>query len=198
MNRLSVALVVLGLAGSACWFSKTPQTPQPQKLTFIPASTLGPGDVFEVKVYDEKDISGVHRVSSSGSIDFPLVGRVQIDGLTSTDAAELIRGKLAENYMRDPQVSVFIKEYNSKKVSVFGQVSKPGTFKFEDGMTVIQAVSMAGGFSKLAAKDDTNVTRLVEGLEKKYPIPVEAIAQGKARNFLLQPGDIVYVPESIW
>ena len=65
-------------------------------------------------------------------------------------------------------------------------------------MTVITAVSMAGGFTKLAAKNDTNVTRLEEGDEKKYFVPVEAIAQGKAKNFSLQPGDIVYVPESIW
>jgi polysaccharide export outer membrane protein len=95
-------------------------------------------------------------------------------------------------------VSIFIKEYNSKKISVFGQVNKPGTFKYEDKMSVTQAVSMAGGFTKMAAKDDTNVTRIEEGEEKKYPVPVESIAQGQAKNFYLQPGDIVYVPESIW
>ena len=198
MNRLSVAFVVLGLALSACWFARTPETPQPPERAFVPASTLGSGDVFEVKVYDEEELCGIHRVSSAGSIDFPLIGRMQIDGLTSADTAELIRRKLAESMLRDPQVSVFIKEYNSKKISVFGEVSKSGTFKFDDGMTVIQAVSMAGGFTKMAAKDETNVTRLVEGDEEKYPVPVEAIAQGRAKNFFLQPGDIVYVPESIW
>jgi len=137
-------------------------------------------------------------VTSAGGLDVPLIGVVQVDGLSSSDAAALIERKLGERYLRDPQVSIFIKEYNSKKVSVFGQVSKPGTFKFEDGMSVIQAVSMAGGFTEKAAKDDTNVTRLIDGSERKFPVPVESIARGEAKNFFLQPGDIVYVPESIW
>jgi polysaccharide export outer membrane protein len=118
--------------------------------------------------------------------------------MTSSDAADQIQKRLGAKYLKNPQVNIFIKEYNSKKVSVFGQVQKPGTFKYEDRMTVIQAVSMAGGFTNLAAKDDTNVTRLVDGMERKYPVPVESIAQGQAKNFLLEPGDIIYVPESIW
>jgi polysaccharide export outer membrane protein len=198
MKRLIVGIMVLAMGVSACWFRKAPVTPEPPSHTYTPASTLGPGDVFEVKVYDEKDLSGIYRVSSSGTINFPLIGKVAVDGLTSSDAAESIQGRLGEKYIKHPQVSILIKEYNSKKISVFGQVNKPGTFKYEDRMTVIQAVSMAGGFTKMAAKDDTNVTRLVSGAEVKYPVPVESIAQGQAKNFLLEPGDIIYVPESIW
>lgn len=194
----SQAWLLLPLLLASCWFSRTPQTPEVSHPTMVTASTMGPGDVFEVKVYDEKDLSGVYRVSSTGTINFPLVGKLRVEGLTSSSLADLIQKKLAERYLRNPQVSILVKEYNSKKVSVFGQVNKPGTFPYEEGMTVIQAISMAGGFSKLAAKNDTNVTRLVSGEERKYPVPVEAIAEGKARNFLLKPGDIIYVPESIW
>jgi protein involved in polysaccharide export with SLBB domain len=197
MRRIFVSVMVLSLL-SGCWFRKAPETPDAVVHEYTPASTLGPGDVFEVKVYDEKDLSGIYRVSSAGSISFPLIGKVQVEGMTSTDAADLIQGRLGEKYLRNPQVSLFIKEYNSKKISVFGQVNKPGTFKYEDNMSVTQAVSMAGGFTKMAAKDDTNVTRIEAGEEKKYPVPVESIAQGQAKNFYLQPGDIVYVPESIW
>lgn len=197
MRRMLVSVVILAVV-SGCWFRKTPETPDVVVHKYTPASTLGPGDVFEVKVYDEKELSGIYRVSSAGSISFPLIGKVQVEGMTSTDAADLIQGRLGEKYMRNPQVSIFIKEYNSKKISVFGQVNKPGTFKYEDNMSVTQAVSMAGGFTKMAAKDDTNITRIEEGEEKKYPVPVESIAQGQAKNFYLQPGDIVYVPESIW
>ncbi len=193
-----IPILLLSLTTSACWWAKTPQTPVVKHPVLVPASTLGSGDVFEVKVYNEKELSGIYRVSSAGTILFPLVGKLEVDGLTSSDAAEEIQRRLGEKYLRNPQVSILIREYNSKKVSIFGQVTKPGTFKYEDGLSVIQAVSMAGGFTKLAAKNDTNVTRLVEGEEKKYPIPVEAIAQGKAKNFFLRPGDIVYVPESIW
>ncbi len=198
MRRLLISSVVLSVGLSACWFSRTPETPKVSLTAVRPASTLGPGDVFEVKVYDEKDLSGIYRVSSNGSISFPLIGKVQVDGLAGSDAADLIQSRLGEKYLRNPQVSILVKEYNSKKVSVFGQVNKPGTFRFEDRMTVIQAVSMAGGFTKLAAKNDTSITRIVEGDEKKFPVPVEAIAEGKAKNFALRPGDIVYVPESIW
>lgn len=197
MRRMLVSVVILAVV-SGCWFRKTPETPEVVVHKYTPASTLGHGDVFEVKVYDEKELSGIYRVSSAGSISFPLIGKVQVEGMTSTDAADLIQGRLGEKYLRNPQVSIFIKEYNSKKISVFGQVNKPGTFKYEDAMSVTQAVSMAGGFTKMAAKDDTNITRIEEGEEKKYPVPVESIAQGQAKNFYLQPGDIVYVPESIW
>ena len=197
MRRILVSVVILAVV-SGCWFRKTPETPDVVVHKYTPASTLGHGDVFEVKVYDEKELSGIYRVSSAGSISFPLIGKVQVEGMTSTDAADLIQGRLGEKFLRNPQVSIFIKEYNSKKISVFGQVNKPGTFKYEDNMSVTQAVSMAGGFTKMAAKDDTNITRIEEGAEKKYPVPVESIAQGQAKNFYLQPGDIVYVPESIW
>ena len=105
---------------------------------------------------------------------------------------------LQNGYFRRPQVSVLVKEYNSKKVFVFGEVQKPGTFPFEENMSVVQAVTLAGGFTKTAAKNNTNVTRLVDGQEQKLRVPVEEIAIGQTRNFLLQPGDIVFVPESFF
>lgn len=183
---------------SACWWSRTPETPQIHFVAAQPASTLGAGDVFEVKVYEEPDLSGMYRVSTAGTINYPLLGEVRVEGMTSNTLADKLQQLLGEKYLKNPQVSIFIKEYNSKKISVFGQVNKPGTFPYEEGMTVIEAVSMAGGFTKTAAEDDTSVTRIVEGEEKKFRVPVEAIAKGKTRNFALKPGDIVYVPESIW
>jgi polysaccharide export outer membrane protein len=197
-QRWKMVMIVVLVSLCACWWSTPPETPEVPVHKYTPASTLGPGDVFEVKVFDEKEMSGVYMVNSAGTINFPLIGKVQVEGMTASDAADSIQARLGEKYLRNPQVNIFIKEYNSKKVSVFGEVNKPGTFKYEDRMTVIQAVSMAGGFTKMAAKDDTNVTRLVDGDEQKFPVPVEAIAKGQAKNFYLEPGDIIYVPESIW
>jgi polysaccharide export outer membrane protein len=198
MNRWFLMFCLLFVL-PGCWWKASPETPQPGvEPGKTSSSTLGPGDVFEVKVYDEKELSGIYRVSSSGLIDFPLVGRLKASGLTSSDMSALLKKELGSKFLRDPQVSIFIKEYNSKKISVFGEVSKPGTFMFEDGMSVIQAVSMAGGFTKMASKNNTNITRLVDGVEKRYTIPVEAIASSEAKNFFLLPGDIIYVPESIW
>ena len=87
---------------------------------------------------------------------------------------------------------------NSKKIFVFGEVQKPGTFPYEDGMSIIQAVTLAGGFTKTAAKNNSNVTRIVDGQEQKIRVPVEDIGVGKEPNFQLQPGDIVFVPESFF
>lgn len=162
------------------------------------ASTLGPGDVIEVRVYQEPELSGVYQVGSAGDVVFPLCQRVVVGGLAPNAAADALRACLAAGFMKDPQVSVLVKEYNSKKVFVFGEVQKPGTFAFEDGMSVVQAVTLAGGFTKTAARNSTSVTRRVRGQEVKVKVNVQDIALGKAPNFTLEPGDIVYVPESLF
>ncbi len=162
------------------------------------ASTLGSGDLIEVRVFQEPDLSGAYRLSSEGTIDFPLCGKVALVGRTSSEAADALTQCLAEGYLKRPQVTVLVREFTSKKIFVFGEVQKPGTFPFDENMNVIQAITLAGGFTKLAAKNDTNVTRLVEGREVKIRVPVEDIGVGRERNFALQPGDIVFVPESLF
>ena len=161
------------------------------------SNTLGPGDLVEVRVFQEPDHSGIWRVSPEGTIDYPLCGKVALEGRTTSTAADSLRECLTR-YLRRPQVSVLIREYNSKKIFVFGEVQKPGTFPHDGEMTIIQAITLAGGFTKLAAKNSTNVTRIVEGQERKIRVPVEDIGVGREKNFLLQPGDIVFVPESFF
>lgn len=164
----------------------------------VNASTLGPGDVLEVRVYREPELSGIYQVGSEGDVVFPLCQRVVVNGLTPNGAADRLRACLASGFLRDPQVSVVVKEYNSKKVFVFGEVQKPGTFVFQDGMSVVQAVTIAGGFTKTAAQNATSVTRRVNGQEVRVKVNVQDIALGKAPNFILEPGDIVFVPESLF
>lgn len=161
-------------------------------------TSLGPGDVFDVRVYDENQLSGTYRVSAEGAISFPLIGAVRVVGLTPAAASKEIEGKLSQGYLRSPQVSIFVKEYNSKKVSVLGQVAKPGTFTYTDGMTVVEAVVLAGGFTPIAAKNDTVVTRTDKGNKLRINAPVESISEGKERNLCIRPGDIVFVPERIF
>jgi protein involved in polysaccharide export with SLBB domain len=164
----------------------------------VRASTLGPGDLVEVRVHQEADLSGVFRISPEGTIDFPLCGKVRMSGTTSSEAADALTSCLGSKYLRSPQVTVLVREYTSKKIFVFGEVQKPGTFPYEDQMSIIQAITIAGGFTKLAAKNSISVTRLVDGAEKKMRIAVEDIGTGRERNFFLQPGDIVFVPESFF
>ena len=162
------------------------------------ATTLGPGDLMEVRVFQEPELSGLYQVGGQGDLIFPLCRRVVVGGLTANGAAEKLRGCLSEGFLRDPQVTVLVREFNSKKVFVFGEVQRPGTFAYQDGMSIIQAVTLAGGFTRTAAQNSTSVTRRIDDQEVKAKIPVQDIALGKAANFLLQPGDIVYVPESLF
>jgi protein involved in polysaccharide export with SLBB domain len=159
----------------------------------IQASALGPGDEIAIRVYLHQDLDGTYTVSPTGTIMFPLVGEFPCEGLTATDLATRLRSRLADGYLRDPHVIVTVKTFNSKKVYVLGQVRKPGRFAFADGMSVVEAVTLAGGFAPLAEKNYTIVTRN----DRRIPVPVEKIMQGLAKNFLLQPGDIVYIPQTI-
>jgi len=194
---LAVLILVAGCVRRAP--APTPETgPAVAAPEALGASALGPGDVFEVRVYGEPELSGVYRVGPKGEIAFPLCRTVRVGGLTASETADKLHACLADGFIRNAQVTVIVKEYNSKKVFVFGEVQKPGTFVYEDGMTVIQAVTLAGGFTRTASQNGTSVTRLVDGQEMKVKVPVQDIALGKATNFVLRPGDIVFVPESMF
>ena len=162
------------------------------------ASTLGPGDMLEVRVFQEAELSGIWRVSSEGNIDFPLCGRVSVQGKTSSDAADALTECLQKGYLKRPSVSVLIREYNSTKIFIFGEVAKPGAFPYEENMNIIQAVLLAGGFTKAAAKNSANITRIIDGQERKIKVAVQDIGVGIEKNFLVQPGDIIFVPESLF
>jgi protein involved in polysaccharide export with SLBB domain len=162
------------------------------------SSTLGAGDLLEVRVFEEADLSGPYRVSPGGTIDFPLCGKVKVEGLNGSGTADLLTKCLGEKYLKRPQVSVLVREYNSKKIFVFGEVQKPGTFPYDEDMSVIQAITVAGGFGKLASKNDVAVTRLVNGKETKIRVRVADIGTGREKNLKLLPGDIVFVPESLF
>lgn len=164
----------------------------------LPSTTLGPGDVFEVRVYQEKELSATYQVGSDGAIQFPLIGRVELAGKTPHEASDLIASRLADGFLRDPQVSIFVKEYNSKRIYVMGQVAKPGAFAYEDDMNILRVIILAGGFTKLAAKNKVLVTRSAKDGDQQIVVRVEDVGRGEAPNVPLKPGDIVFVPESIF
>jgi polysaccharide export outer membrane protein len=196
--RSSLLVVwVAALAAAGCTRRSAARVEAPPSVQ-VNASTLGPGDVLEVRVYREAELSGIYQIGSEGDVVFPLCQRVVVNGLTPNGAADKFRECLAAGFMRDPQVSVVVKEYNSKKVFVFGEVQKPGTFVYQDGMSIVQAVTVAGGFTRTAAQNATSVTRRVKGQEVRVKVNVQDIALGKAPNFTLEPGDIVFVPESLF
>ncbi len=160
------------------------------------ALVLGPGDVLEVRVYGETDLGGVYTVLAEGVINFPLCGKLPVAGLTVVGVSDAITRCLEQGYLRRPRVTAELKQFNSMQVFIFGEVQKPGAYAFGPGMTIIHAVGQAGGFLRSASKNNVNITRIIDGREVKVPLRVEDIVTGRERNFELQPGDIIFVPES--
>ncbi len=157
------------------------------------------GDIFDVRVYGEEDLTGTFQVAQDGSIDYPFIGRVRVAGLEPTEVADLITHKLkGEQYLKNPQVSILVKEYNSKRVSVIGAVAHPGTFPLSPGMTVVQAITEAGGFSPLASKNSTALTRTIDGHRRTYHLRAGDVSEGQGRDLTIRAGDIIYVPERIF
>jgi protein involved in polysaccharide export with SLBB domain len=187
---------MLGLAALAACASAPEEPVAAPRPTGAPAA-LGPGDVFEVRVFGEQDLSGDYRVGADGSIDFPLIGRIAVEGSTPAELSVTLATAL-KTFVRQPQVSIFVKELKSKKVYVFGQVQKPGTFNFEQGMNIIQAITLAGGFAQLANKSSAFVTRVVLGKEQRLEVSITDIGDGRVPNFEILPGDIIFVPESMF
>lgn len=184
--------VAIGCGGN----TKVVAPPMPDMKVLMQSATLGPGDVIEIRVYQEKELSGLYRVGPSGEFEFPLIGSVNALSTTPGQLVQQLTERLRNDYLVNPQVSVFVKEFNSKKIFVLGQVRKPGTFRYESEMTIVQAVTLAGGLKALASRNRIILTRVEKGDEKKYVIPFSQISEGVVKNVFLQPGDIIYAPES--
>jgi protein involved in polysaccharide export with SLBB domain len=161
---------------------------------------MGVGDVFEVRVFGDKELTTRYQVGPDGGIQFPFIGSVKVAGRESHQVAHDIAARLKSGgFLNDPQVSVFVEQTNSKRISVLGAIMKPGTFAIVPGMTVIQAVSQAGGFAPLANKDGTVVTRRgPDARLERFLVMVSKITKGETEDFPLRAGDIVFVPERVF
>ena len=156
---------------------------------------IGEQDLLEIKVFDVEELDQVVRVAGDGSITMPLLGRLEVAGLTKTEVEEMIAALLADQFVRDPQVTVFIKEYESRKVAVSGAVREPGTYEMLGDKTLLEMVSMAGGLDKelgeeiiIFRRNETGTERIAVDLDRLvYRADPEV-------NIDVLPGDIIYVP----
>ena len=161
---------------------------------------LGPEDVLEVTVWRNQDLSRTVVVRPDGKISLPLIGDVQASGLSAAQVAAKIAARLTE-FKENPNVSVSIKEVNSYFIYVLGEVLKPGKYPIKSYATVLQGVSLAGGFTPYASKNKMQVIRTLtngDGNENQLRIPVpynELISgKGEIENFVLKSGDTIVVP----
>ncbi|MEK7232618.1 MAG: polysaccharide biosynthesis/export family protein [Elusimicrobiota bacterium] len=162
---------------------------------------ISSADLIAVTVYQDLEMNRKVRVNANGTVSMPLIGAVKIGGMTLIEAQAAIESKLAQ-YLVSPQVSLFIEEYGNKTVFVMGEVQRPGSLAIpiESRLTVLEAISTAGGFTPIAAQDRTRVLRNVNGVNVTYTIEVKAITQQgqKEKDLVLEPNDVIYVPQSFF
>lgn len=162
-------------------------------------TTLGPGDTFTLEIVGERDLPKDYQVAADGTVTFPYVHSIVVGGLEPHEVAELVRAKLIENkILMDPSVVVSVTEYRSKRIVLLGQVQEPGSFPVGPGMTLLQAISLGGGFTSVAQASHVSLSRTTSGKAKTVTVDVLAISEGRAPDVPLQPGDRIYVPERIF
>src|SRR5437870_2589088 len=155
---------------------------------------LGPDDVIEVFVYKEPELSPTVVVRPDGKISLPLIGELPVIGKTAVELQKEIAQRLA-HYIAEPTVNVIVKEVNSAKVSVLGEVKTPGMYKLKDRATVLDAVALAGGFTEYAKRDKVMLIR-VEPNGQQHRIQLNVDDQIKGRKgdlFYILPYDKIYV-----
>jgi polysaccharide export outer membrane protein len=202
MRRRFLMCVVVGgmlMLGAAC--AEIPrEVLEEANRPFSKDFLLGPEDVVEVTVWRNQDLSRSTVVRPDGMISLPLIGDVQASGLTASQVSERISKRLSE-YKENPSVSVSVKEINSYVIYVVGEVTRPGKYPLKSYATVLQGISLAGGFTQYASKNRMAVMRSVReivGNERQMRIPVRyddlVMGKGEVGNFRLLSGDTIVVP----
>ena len=162
---------------------------------------LQPGDLIRVVVFQEDDLTRDVRVSKESTITLPLIGGVDLKGKTPHEAQEMIRALYDRDYLVNPQVNVIVTEYSRRSVNVIGSVNTPGVVLFpqEEGLTLLDAITRAGGFSRLADKRRIKLTRtLSDGKVENYTINADEIIEGTAKDqWNLLKDDVIFVPERV-
>jgi polysaccharide biosynthesis/export protein len=156
---------------------------------------IGPQDIVRIDVWKEPEISRTIPVRPDGKISLPLLNDVQAAGNTAMQLAGAIREGLTK-YLTSPQVTVTVTEINSRRVYVTGEVTRAGALPLLPNMTVLQALSSAGGFTQFAKLKSIYVLRTEDGKQVKHPFNYKAVVAGKNQeeNILLLPGDVIVVP----
>lgn len=161
---------------------------------------IGASDLLEISVFQVPDMSRTVRVNSHGLISLPLIGAVKAGGLTAQELEAAIAQKLAESLLQDPQVSVFIKEFVSQRVTVEGSVEKPGVYPLTGRTTLLQVIALASGVDLVAEENAVKVFRQngddANGGRTVLIYDLEAIRAGRVEDPLIQGNDLVVVEKS--
>ena len=180
--------------------SKAPEPQEALKLTAVsdPSSSaykIGPLDVLEVSVFKVPDLSRTIQVADSGTINLPLVGEVPAAGRTAQDVERDLTKRLGAKYLQSPQVNVYVKEYNSQRVTIEGSVKKPGVYPIRGDASLLQIIATAEGLTD-TAQSEVAVFRNVDGKRTAAKFDVGEIRSGTLQDPKLVQGDVVIVSDS--
>lgn len=191
----------------------TPNANAPAATDVSPDYLIGPEDVLQIKVFDVKDLDETVRVSNNGTIVIPLLGRVEASGLTADQLRNRLQNELGKNLLQNPQVTVFVKQFHARPVSIVGAVERPGMYQITGPRSLIEMLSMAGGLSTqgtVSPGKTVYITRpegfanlkMVPGIQKVGPDKVGInikdllYTQAKGLNIQIQPHDIIAVSKA--
>lgn len=158
---------------------------------------IGPADLLNIEVFQVPELSQTVRVNSKGYISLPLIGSVQISGLTSQQLEVYLAELLSEKYLQNPQVSVFIEEYTSQRVTVAGAINKPGIYPLKGEMTLLQVIAAAQGVTDVADRGEIKVLRSAgDNTRQIFYYDIEAIREGNVPDPEIHNNDILVISES--
>ena len=162
---------------------------------------LSPNDLVEIRVFQEPDLDSRVRIGGDGSVTLPLVSTVTLGGKTVNEASDYLRQKYGERFLVNPQLTIAVIDFAKKRFTVLGQVQNPGSYSMPDNeaVTLLQAIGMAGGYTRIAEPSNITVKRINSGLESLMKINAKRMARGDASAaFKIFPGDVISVPESMF
>jgi len=162
---------------------------------------LSANDLVKLTVFQENDLETTVRISKDGTVTFPLIGAVKIGGHSPQDAAKTVRDLLAKDYLVNPQVNLTVMEYSKRRFIVLGQVQRPGAYEMpdRDSVRLLQAIGMAGGYTRIADPSKITLKRTVSGKETLLKLNAKRMANGDVNSeFEVQPGDVISVGESLF
>jgi polysaccharide export outer membrane protein len=156
---------------------------------------IGPGDVLSIDVWKEPEMSKQVSVRLDGEVSLPLIDDIEAAGLTCTELRKQLEEKY-KDFVDVPEVSVTVIESRSKRIYLLGKVARPGEYPMQKNMTIVQAISLAGGLAQWADSSDIKLIRKIKGTEKTFRVDYDAIVAGEdlAQNVQLQPDDTIFVP----
>jgi polysaccharide biosynthesis/export protein len=169
---------------------------QSEQEAFVSEYKIGPKDLLEIAVFELPELNQTVRVSEDGSISLPLLGNVVIQGLTKEELQEKLAALLEEKYLKKARVTIFIKEYQSNRVSVIGAVGKPGMYELIGQVSLLEMISQAGGLTDRAASELYILREGKDGVQAKLAIDLNdlIINNNQSLNIPLLPKDVVNIP----